>query len=132
MTSSVLADRFWYDNRIWCCLASSRLKTRTLSGSPASPRSRRRTSTWPSEPVPPVTSTRFPSSNSGLLPLSHLCGQLAEHGLVTRRRVAGGRLKSLGVQGPIDHDAVVWNYGCLTPKLSRQRCQQLVLADRHA
>jgi hypothetical protein len=36
-------------------------KTMTLAGSPESPLKSRRTRTFPREPVPPVTNTRFPS-----------------------------------------------------------------------
>src|SRR5882757_4801171 len=62
MISSVAAVLCWYDIRISCCLASSREKTMTLTGSPISSLlSNLRTSTWPSEPVPPVIKMRLPS-----------------------------------------------------------------------
>src|SRR5690242_14404151 len=57
MTSSVASGLRWKARRIWCCLASSRENTVTERGSPISPPSNRRTSTFPSEPVPPVTTT---------------------------------------------------------------------------
>src|SRR5580704_6279999 len=46
-----------------CCFASSLEKTITLSVLPISPDSNRRTSTFPRDPVPPVTTTRLPSKN---------------------------------------------------------------------
>ena len=61
MISSVAAARCWYSTRMKCCLASSREKTMILAGRPISPDESRRTSTLPSEPVPPVMRIRFPS-----------------------------------------------------------------------
>src|SRR3984957_9455200 len=44
-----------------CCLASSRERTMILAGLPALPSRNRRTSVFPSDPVPPVISIRLPS-----------------------------------------------------------------------
>jgi hypothetical protein len=48
--------------RIACCVAWSRDSPIIFAGSPSSPEGIRRTSTWPSDPVPPMTSTRRPVS----------------------------------------------------------------------
>src|SRR5918998_3203494 len=60
--SSVARGRCWKSSRIWCWFASLREKTTTSSGMPTSPSSSLRVITRPNEPVPPVTTTRLPSS----------------------------------------------------------------------
>ena len=67
MMSSVAAYACFQVVFIAYCLASSRENTITRSGWPRSPSSRRRTSVWPSEPVPPVMRT-FAPSRSPLTP----------------------------------------------------------------
>src|SRR5579863_4272278 len=62
MISSVAAALFWYSIRIRCCFASSRERTMIFAGLPALPSRNRRTSVFPSDPVPPVISIRLPSN----------------------------------------------------------------------
>src|SRR5262245_38576683 len=74
-----------------CCLASSRDRTTILAGVPSSPPSSLRTRTCPSEPVPPVTSTRFPDSGPVLIQLPpDSAPSLACASAALRRRPFGG------------------------------------------
>src|SRR5689334_25440646 len=59
MTSSVALRKRSNARRIECCFASSREKTVICCGNPISPDNSRRTKTFPSDPVPPVTNTRL-------------------------------------------------------------------------
>src|SRR5664279_4233132 len=88
-----------------CCLASSRENTTILAGWPISPPSRRRTSTWPSEPVPPVISTCLPLSGyMGQPPLVVGCrvgGQLGHHLFPGGDVVAGGCHEARGTEAAV-------------------------------
>src|SRR3989442_14842519 len=107
MTSSVATRRCWYAMRMACCLASSRLKTTTFRGVPSSPPRMRRVSSFPKEPVPPVISTRLPSSTipCPLLPPFVVGGgilaHLPEHLRPRRRPPAGQPMKPRRVEGPV-------------------------------
>src|SRR5450756_538222 len=85
-----------------CCLASSREKTTILAGWPISPLSRRRTSTWPSEPVPPVISTRLPLSGyMGQPPFvvgCRVCSHFGHHLLPGGDGVSGGPHETGGTE----------------------------------
>src|SRR3954465_7278004 len=107
--SSVATRRCWNARRIECWSASLREKTITSSGTPSSPSSRRRTSTCPSEPVPPVTMTRLPSSKA--LPYVRVAlrglGELGDHLFPGRRGPASRLSETGGIEAPVDNDAVV-------------------------
>src|SRR4029079_11080720 len=86
--SSVAACACFHAVFMAYCFASSREKTMILLGAPISRRSSRRTSDWPREPVPPVTSTTAPSSGCFIALLR--CQVVVEH-LVPGRRLDAGR-----------------------------------------
>src|SRR4051794_10436543 len=129
--SSVATRRCWNARRIECWSASLREKTTTSSGTPISPSSSRRTRTCPSDPVPPVTTTRLPSSKA----LPHLriilggASELRDHlrparGLPPRRAA-----EAAGVEAAIDHDALVRLDLDVQLEGVAQEQQQVVLAD---
>src|SRR3954447_2533802 len=107
--SSVATRRCWNASRIECWSASLRENTTTSSGTPISPSSSRRTRTWPSEPVPPVTMTRLPSSKA-LPQMRVVVGgrrELGDHLRPARRPPPRRLAKPAGVKAAIDHDRVV-------------------------
>src|SRR3954452_466070 len=107
--SSVATRRCWNARRIVCWSASLREKTTTSSGTPISPSSSRRTRTWPSEPVPPVTMTRLPSSKT--LPHVRVLlgrdGQLRRHVRPARWLPSRGAPEAARVEAAVDRDALV-------------------------
>src|SRR5215212_2995619 len=130
--SSVATRRCWNARRIVCWSASLREKTTTSSGTPISPSSSRRTRTWPSEPVPPVTMTRLPSSKA-LPDLGVLVGrrrELGHHLLPARRLPPGGAPKPSRVEAAIDRDALIGLDVDFELERVAQQEQQLVLGDR--
>src|SRR3954447_10437642 len=130
--SSVATRRCWNARRIVCWSASLREKTTTSSGTPSSPSSRRRTRTCPSEPVPPVTMTRLPSSKA--LPDVGVPlrggGELRNHLLPARRGPTGGVPEGGGVEAPIDDDALIGLDLEVELKRIPKQEQQVVLGDR--
>src|SRR5207253_9783384 len=64
---------------------SLRENTTTCRGRPTSPSSRRRARTWPSDPVPPVTTTFLPSSNGHSHGMRRCLGHQLGHHLLPRR-----------------------------------------------
>src|SRR5438045_742421 len=131
MTSSVADSRCRYDSRMSCCLASSRENTVTRAGRPASPDSSRPTTVFPSDPVPPVTSTRNPS-NTCLSPLfvgTRIRGQCSNHRVPSGDRQVR-RLPEHGtVEGAIDPDGVAWLDERIRAVGLIQPAQQIVLRD---
>src|SRR5438552_2620854 len=95
-----------------CCLASSREKTTTRCGVPSSPLKSRRTIAFPSEPVPPVTRTRFPSSiGAHNLGTMRDCGvrcsigaELLDHPLPLGLHKAGSGPEAIGVKTAVRLD----------------------------
>src|SRR3954447_2995393 len=131
MTSSVADSRCRYESRMSCCLASSRENTVTRAGRPASPDSRRPTTVFPSDPVPPVTSTRKPS-NTCLSPLfvgTRIRCQCSNH------RVPAGNLQARRlpehciVERSIDTHGVAWLDERVRAERLIQPAQQIVLGD---
>src|SRR5438128_43744 len=107
--SSVATRRCWKARRIVCWSASLREKTRTSWGTPCSPSSRRRTRTWPSEPVPPVTTTRLPVSKALLddRVVGGHRGELGDHLGPARRLPPGGGAEPGRIEAAVNLDAVV-------------------------
>src|SRR5437899_6350846 len=114
MSSSVATRRCWYAMRMACCLASSRLKTTTFRGVPSSPPRMRRVSSFPKEPVPPVISTRLPSSTipCPLLPPFVVGGgilaHLPEHFRPRRRSPAGQAMEPRRIEGAVVRLICLW------------------------
>src|SRR5882672_7245020 len=114
MTSSVEERRRWKARRIECCLASSREKTVICFGSPISPERSRRTSTFPSEPVPPVTTTRLSASivSPNLVPNLVIGSCVRRHPFdhlrPRSRNESSGLSKSLAVKTAIANESFVW------------------------
>src|SRR5919198_6733874 len=105
MMSSVAERCRLYSRRISCCFASSRENTTIFLGCPISPRSSLRTRACPSEPVPPVTSTRFSSSGPMSFPPSVvgriILRQSGYHGVPRRHGDASGSQEPRPVQAAI-------------------------------
>src|SRR2546426_2382274 len=114
MTSSVATRRCWYAMRMACCLASSRVKTTPFRGVPSSPPRMRRVSSFPKERVPPVISTRLPSSTipCPLLPPFVVGGgilaHLPEHLRPRRRPPAGQAMEPRRVEGAVVRLVCLW------------------------
>src|SRR5450756_2350356 len=119
-----------------CCLASSREKTTILAGWPISPLSRRRTSTWPSEPVPPVISTRLPLSGyMGQPPLvvgGRVCSQFGYHLRPGGDAVAGRAHEALGAEAAVARRVVVRVDLDVEMHGFLHLCEQSVLSNRRA
>src|SRR4051794_25061970 len=130
--SSVATRRCWNARRIVCWSASLREKTTTSSGTPTSPSSSRRTRTWPSEPVPPVTMTRLPSSKA-LPQVRVVVGggcELRRHFRPARGLEGRGAAEAARVEAAIDHDRVVrLNVDVKLEGIAKLK-QQVVLGDR--
>src|SRR5579884_259680 len=129
--SSVATRRCWEERRIACWRASLRENTTTCRGRPISPSSRRRTSTWPSEPVPPVTTTFLPSSKR-ISPRvrGRPRGKLGHHLLPWRGRPARRLAQRRGVQAAVDAHTIVGHDLDLETQRFAQSQQQLLLCDR--
>src|SRR5215218_456636 len=130
--SSVATRRCRNASRIVCWRASLREKTTTSSGTPTSPSRRRRTNTWPRDPVPPVTMTRLPSSKD--LPdarvLRRARGELGHHLRPARRRPARGLAEPGGVEAAVDHDALIPLDLDLELEGVAQELEEIMLRDR--
>src|SRR4051795_263223 len=130
--SSVATRRCWNARRIVCWSASLREKTTTSSGTPISPSSSRRTRTWPSEPVPPVTMTRLPSSKA--LPHVRVLlrggGELGRHLRPRRWLESGGATEPARVEAAVDRDAVFRLDVEVKLEGVAQEQQETVLGDR--
>src|SRR4051812_22303376 len=102
-----------------CCRASLRENTTTSAGRPASPSSSRRTSAWPSEPVPPVTTTRLSVSIRKLL-----------HHLVPPRRLPSCRRAQTGaIEAAVDLHRRVRHELDLEPERVADEGEQIELRD---
>src|SRR5689334_20110619 len=126
--SSVAACACFHAVFIPYCFASSREKTMILLGAPISRRSRRRISDWPSEPVPPVTSTTAPSSGCFIALLGSQV--VVEHRVPGRRLDPGGRADTALVERPVDDRLVDGPDGAVDVETVADHCQQLELVDR--
>src|SRR5215213_9896312 len=138
--SSVAATRFLYCSRMSCCFASSRENTVTRRGRPISPPRRRRMSTLPREPVPPVTTMCLPSSGrvrsrSTACPFVVRCGigrQLGDHCRPRGRAVSRRVHEPARVECAVTQEGVVRHEGDVEAKGPVHHREQVVLADLFA
>src|SRR5882757_5214556 len=113
IASSVETVMCKYDRRIACCFASSRENTMTFLGVPISPPRIRRTSTLPSEPVPPVIRIRLRSNSTVDAPLTvgrRIGREVVHHFAPGRRCQAGIVVKSCAVEIAQNHYIVIGLY----------------------
>src|SRR6476646_4890744 len=108
MTSSVALRKRSKARRIVCCLASSREKTVIWCGTPSSPDNSRRTKTFPSDPVPPVTNSRLPVSITSpeLIVAGGILSHLLDHLWPAVRRPTGFASDSIGVKTAVADERI--------------------------
>src|SRR6187200_2553518 len=126
--SSVAACACFHAVFMAYCFASSREKTMILLGAPISRRSSRRTSDWPREPVPPVTSTTAPSS--GCFIALPRCQVVVEHLVPGRRLDAGRGAEAARVERPVQGGLVHRADGAIQVESVAHHGQELELVDR--
>src|ERR1700730_12869735 len=95
-----------------CCFASSREKTITFEGTPSRPANSRRTSTWPSDPVPPVIKILLPSNtfmfdNPPLVVTGGVFRKLSGQLAPWRTHISGGAHKLFSHHTPVAPELIV-------------------------
>src|SRR5580704_3870795 len=127
MISSVAAVLFWYSMRMKCCLASSREKTMIFAGSPPRPERKRRTSVFPSDPVPPMMRMRLPSKHfmfesPPLLVWRLIIRELCRQFQPSRTHIAGCCAQLFSIHAAVAADFVVRNdYHVQRVRVAQQR-----------